>query len=314
MLTLYFPELERRRPGLSCSPSQLKPAVATVIRPTPAADIAVKNPPVRKNVTSKIASLWKKAEEMKQKADIEKNSKKYKPKDKRVWISKGKVQSEAKQPTPAPTPGQLIRSGTYDKINEMNDSAVGEKENLFYIFYIFYLTKCFISVNENQCLSQSELKPRSRSRLSIKLSKFSLRRRTGEGGRASLEDQVNGNTPVSPTESLQSPSDGLGNPVSPLSPSSGSDAAEVEEVAAMQPQSRQPNHTFKPPTTTSTSRSPASAIVAPFNYNPNQVKRNTSYVSSLGRKKEVEASSGESDVVDQKMTVSQTNSAMVTLV
>ena len=85
----------------------------------------------------------------------------------------------------------------------------------------------------------------------------------------------------------------------------------------MQPQLRQPNHTFKPPTSSSnsgTSRSPASAIVAPFNYNPNQVKRNTSYVSSLGRKKEVEANSEESDVVDQKMTVSQTNSAMVTLV
>ena len=100
-------------------------------KPTPAADIAVKNPPVRKNVTSKIASLWKKAEEMKQKADAEKNSKKYKPKDKRVWISKGKVE------VPAPTPGQLIRSGTYDKINEMNDSAVGERKTLFnFIFYL----------------------------------------------------------------------------------------------------------------------------------------------------------------------------------
>ena len=83
-------------------------------------------------MTSKIASLWKKAEEMKQKADTEKNSKKYKPKDKRVWISKGKVQGETKQQPAAPTPGQLIRSGTYDKINEMNDSAVGEKGNLFY--------------------------------------------------------------------------------------------------------------------------------------------------------------------------------------
>ena len=124
-------ELERRRPGLSSSPSQLKTNVPTVSKPTPAPDISVKNPPARKNVTSKIASLWKKAEEMKQKADTEKNSKKYKPKDKRVWISKGKVQGEAKQPGPAPT-GQLIRSGTYDKINEMNDSAVGEKEKLFY--------------------------------------------------------------------------------------------------------------------------------------------------------------------------------------
>ena len=126
-LTLDFAELERRRPGLSSSPSQQKTNVSTVRQPTPAtADITVKNPPARKNVTSKIASLWKKAEEMKAKADTEKNCKKYKPKDKRVWISKGKVQSETKPP-----PGQLIRSGTYDKINEMNDSAVGEREHLF---------------------------------------------------------------------------------------------------------------------------------------------------------------------------------------
>ena len=135
MLTPHFAELERRRPGLSSSPSQQKTNVATVSKPTPAADITVKNPPARKNVTSKIASLWKKAEEMKQKADTEKNSKKYKPKDKRVWISKGKVQGEAKQPAPAPNPGQLIRSGTYDKINEMNDSAVGEREKLFYFIF-----------------------------------------------------------------------------------------------------------------------------------------------------------------------------------
>jgi len=171
-------------------------------------------------------------------------------------------------------------SGTYDKINEMNDSAV---------------------VTE----TQSDLKPRSRSRLSIKLSKFGLRKRTGSSG-ATLEDQYNGNSLVSPTDSLQSPSEELISPDSEVA---------LEDVAMMQPQLRQPNHTFKAAGSSSSSRSPASAIVAPFNYNPHQVKRNTSYVSSLGRKKEVEPSSGESDVTDnQKMSVSQTNSAMVTLV
>lgn len=39
-------------------------------------------------------------------------------------------------------------------------------------------------------------------------------------------------------------------------------------------------------------RSPASAIVAPFNYKPSPaaaaVKRNTSYVSSIGRRREEE--------------------------
>ena len=89
----------------------------------------MKNTTAKKNVSSKIASLWKKAEELKQKADTEKSSRKFKPKDKRVWISKGKVQGDAKQQLsdpPAGQTGQLIRSGTYDKINEMNDSAVGK--------------------------------------------------------------------------------------------------------------------------------------------------------------------------------------------
>ena len=42
-------------------------------------------------------------------------------------------------------------------------------------------------------------------------------------------------------------------------------------------------------------RSPASAIVAPFNYKPSPaaaaVKRNTSYVSSIGRRREEEVDS-----------------------
>lgn len=89
----------------------------------------MKNTTAKKNVTSKIASLWKRAEELKQKADTEKSSKKFKPRDKRVWISKGKVQDDAKQQPVGPPTSQLIRSGTYDKINEMNDSAVGKREH-----------------------------------------------------------------------------------------------------------------------------------------------------------------------------------------
>merc|ERR1712117_105154 len=208
------------------------------------------------------------------------------PKDKRVWITKGKVQ--ATDNTPASSGSTLVRSGTYDKINEMTDSPT---------------------------MTQTELKPRSRSRLSIKLGKFSLKKKS------SMDDHVNGNTPLSP----ESPSDELGNSIQIVSPSDSDpptslndDAMDNGDEIKMHPQLRQPNHTFK----SSTNRSPASAIVAPFNYNPPsqsgvQLKRNTSYVSSLGRKKE-EPSSSESDVQpaeqdQKKMSGSLTNSAMVTL-
>ena len=119
-------ELERRRPLVS---NPYKTNVPTVSKPTPSVDTTVKNTTAKKNVTSKIASLWKRAEELKQKADTEKSSKKFKPRDKRVWISKGKVQDDAKQQPVGPPTSQLIRSGTYDKINEMNDSAVGKREH-----------------------------------------------------------------------------------------------------------------------------------------------------------------------------------------
>jgi len=60
-------------------------------------------------------------------------------------------------------------------------------------------------------------------------------------------------------------------------------------------------------------RSPASAIVAPFNYtpHPSTVKRNTSYVSSIGRRREEEPSSDEDK---KKFCGQQTSSTMVTLV
>ena len=273
-------DIERRKTSATQIPAaKINPAVAPKTATTG-----------KKNVTSKIASLWKKVEESKNKADTEKNSKKYKPKDKRVWITKGKIQTTDN--VPASSGSNLVRSGTYDKINEMTDSP---------------------SIPQ----SQPELKPRSRSRLSIKLSKFSLKKK------GSVEDQANGNA-LSPDTDPSSPNDELGNSIQIVSPSSeGSEAATspvTSEAIKMNPQPRQPNLTFKSP---GSNRSPASAIVAPFNYNPHQagvqLKRNTSYVSSLGRKREEQPSSEESDVqtadCDQKqMNASLTNSAMVTLV
>jgi len=272
-------DIERRK---TSAPSQIPAAKTNAVAAPKTATTG------RKNVTSKIASLWKKVEESKQKSDTEKNSKKYRPKDKRVWITKGKIQTTDN--VPASSGSNLVRSGTYDKINEMADSP-------------------------NISHPQPELKPRSRSRLSIKLSKFSLKKKS------SVEDKANGNA-LSPDTDPGSPNDELGNNIQIVSPSSeGSEAATspvTAEAIRMSPQPRQPNLTFKSP---GSSRSPASAIVAPFNYNPHQagaqLKRNTSYVSSLGRKREEQPSSEESDAVDcdQKlMNASLTNSAMVTLV
>merc|ERR1719245_1037801 len=114
-----------------------------------------------------------------------------------------------------------------------------------------------------------------------------------------MDDHYNGNTPLSP----ESPSDELGNSIQIVSPSDSDPCSPTTDNGPtdvkLHPQLKQPNHTFKSPQ----NRSPASAIVAPFNYNPPtsatsgvQLKRNTSYVSSLGRKREEHQASEDSDV------------------
>jgi len=71
----------------------------------------------------------------------------------------------------------------------------------------------------------------------------------------------------------------------------------------------------RPPLLPLSNRSPASAIVAPFNYKPSPaaaaVKRNTSYVSSIGRRREEELTASEEE---EEKKFQQTSSAMVTLV
>ena len=145
-------DIERRRPMGPPAP------VVTTTPPRPA-------PQPRKNVTSKIASLWKKVEDSKLKSKADESSKKYKPKDHRVWLGGGRKQEkeQEQQKPPAPAPGKLIRSGTYEKLTEepVPDTVDSSKT------------------------------PRSRSRLSMKLSKFSLKRRPSTT--PALEDQVNGN-------------------------------------------------------------------------------------------------------------------------
>jgi len=245
----------------------------------------------KKNVTSKIASLWKKVEDSKQTSKAVESSKRYKPKDKRIWLSKDQGVSN-NVVNSIPPPGKLIRSGTYEKINE--------------------------NVQESE--QQPTKPPRSRSRLSMKLSKFSLRRRGSE-------DQMNGNTPLTPDEPI-SPSDELGNSIVLLSPTSSEllSPEESEQNSRISPtfdmevsnsRSTPSSHTPAMTTFRSPNRSPASAIVAPFNYIPTPsnsvpLKRNTSYVSSIGRKGDGEES--DKNKKGKGYTDQQTSSTMVTLV
>ena len=230
-----------------------------------------KAPAPKKDVTSKIASLWKKVEDSKKKKET--------GKDKRIWISKGKIQDAVPEPQ-----GRLIRSGTYEKLSGPSSTSNKPSTDL------------------------KETKVRSRSRLSMKLSKFGLKRK------GAAEDQVNGNTPVSPDElgnSLGSDQDGL------VSPS----LDDVDDISSPVESSESMSTGPDGPDVRPQGRSPASAIVAPFNYKPNgqssveqlknaQLKRNSSYVSSMGRK---QASKEEIDASERKVFVN-TSSSVVTLV
>ena len=313
-------DIERRKTSGSAAAASSPQNRMNVAKPVSAVEPSLKSSTItntstvtgKKNVTSKIASLWKKVEESKQKADAERNSKKYKPKEKKVWLGKGRVQTTDNAPASAGS--SLVRSGTYDKINELVDTA-----------------------GPGPAAAQTELKPRSRSRLSIKLGKFSLKKKSSLEERDT--DLVNGNAgqqQLSPA----SPSDELGNSIQILSGSESDTVTtppaalsnttpDTVDMRSHAPQLQQPNHTSSG-TGGGFRKSPASAIVAPFNYNPPsaaasavQLKRNTSYVSSLGRRREEPPSGGggaedgdqEAECEQQKlMNGSLTNSAMVTLV
>jgi hypothetical protein len=247
----------------------------------PIAEGGPKAPPPKKDVTSKIASLWKKVEESKQKQ--QQMSKKEVAKDKRVWISRGGKPQESNQERQASPPpaGRLIRSGTYEKLN-MDDQVMTSAAAL-----------------------SKELKPRSRSRLSIKLSKFGLSSSKKKG-----EDTANGNC-----QSAGSPdTDELGNNSYPVLSSPGSSHVEspmdnrgdfADSVGAVSnhEQRTTATHPFRSSSASSSRGSLAAAVVAPFNYTPSssstgtahdveriksaaQIKRNSSYVSSMGRKRE----------------------------
>jgi len=195
----------------------------------------------------------------------EEGSKKYKPKDKRIWLGGGGSKANQEQEA-APAPGKLIRSGTYEKLAEGDETV-------------------------EAVVVDGSKPPRSRSRLSMKLSKFSLKRRPSSSTPTTSpdqEDEVNGNTTMLTSSRV---------------PSCNSVSTGPDDISG------------RPPLLPLSNRSPASAIVTPFNYKPSPasaaVKRNTSYVFSIGRRREEELTASEEE---EEKKFQQTSSAMVTLV
>eukprot|EP00088_Acartia_fossae_P007417 TRINITY_DN13484_c0_g1_i2.p1 TRINITY_DN13484_c0_g1~~TRINITY_DN13484_c0_g1_i2.p1 ORF type:complete len:1237 (-),score=294.45 TRINITY_DN13484_c0_g1_i2:692-4213(-) len=263
----------------------------------------VKTTPPRKDVASKIASLWKKVE------DSKKQKSKDTSKDKRIWISKGKVQQTAPPPSQKQNAvnnasnqqGRLIRSGTYEKLTD--PSVQDTKLNS-------------ASTTDGGSHKQPNLensKQRTRSRLSIKLSsRFGLKKRSGSTSTAAVEDQMNGNTAV-PAAELQSPiddgddlantADELGNSVEMLnSPvfDDGDDGSASTPSPRDDGDSTSPTHhddesadkLMAPPQTTAAAYLQTTKLKQQHKTN---IKRNSSYVSSLGRKLEDDSQGDDED-------------------
>ena len=57
-------------------------------------------------------------EDSKLAAKAEEGSRRYRPKDRRIWLGTKEKEAPPPAPTPAPAPGKLIRSGTYEKLTE----------------------------------------------------------------------------------------------------------------------------------------------------------------------------------------------------
>ncbi len=262
---------QARRPWSPVADSAAKKSSGTTAVPAAAAP--------KKDVTSKIASLWKKVEESKHKQQHQHASKKDGTgvKDKRVWMSRGgKLQQPdgedegGRHNAGGAPPGRLIRSGTYEKLN--TDQLVPPAG----------------------ATQPKEMKARSRSRLSIKLSKFGLTKRRDD-------DQANGNHHLQPAQSPDE-LDELGNNLPRDALDSGL-AHPADAALSVTTTTTAAGRSFRSSSSVSSSRgSLAAAVVAPFNYTPSssssngggleriksaaQIKRNSSYVSSMGRRQE----------------------------
>jgi len=296
-------EIERRRTGSNstvrrplspiANKSRNRPISPSTRPVTPKLTSPCPDKAPKKDVASKIASLWKKVEDTKKKEDNKK--KKDSTKDKRIWISKGRVQDKNNVSVGQNTDNlgsnaRLIRSGTYEKLTDPNieDTKLGGENT---------------STTDGNI--NAENKVRSRSRLSIKLSsRFGLKKRSAAAGTA--EDHMNGNTPVTPD------ADDLGNSVELLTPDDSTastprdDATTTndEDGSMSSPRDESVDTLMGPPPTLPGYK---------LQQNKAKVRRNSSYVSSLGRKME-EGSVSSSEDVTQSKSFSKTSSSVVTLV
>jgi len=280
-------------------------------------ETVAKNKP-KKEVTSRIASLWKKVEDSKKKNKPE-------SKDPRVWITQGKVIPENEL--------ALLRQDAQQQQIISNFKAQKQQE------------ASAASSTSDISRDTSDIKPRSRSRLSLKLSKFSKGKRDSTETNSAL-------TPTSPSHAATNEEDNLnGNIIN----GGENDTSALENVEGSVKRHSRLGSFFNPETSATTSTpadqpnnaAPAgtapsaarAAVVPPYNYSPPiastssslksplsaQVRRNDSYVSSMGRTKaEAEAAAAaQAAAVAQGSSTSHrklsdkaatSSSAMVTLV
>ena len=114
----------------------------------------------KKEVTSRIADLWKKVEDSKKKKEKEKGN------DKRVWIAKGKVIPESERALLRPHAEQQAIIDNFQKSTKQREQLQNQQE-------IQTHNDSMASNTSPASNSNNNTKVRSRSRLSIKLSKFS---------------------------------------------------------------------------------------------------------------------------------------------
>jgi hypothetical protein len=117
----------------------------------------------KKEATSKIASLWKKIEDSKKKKEKDKTN------DKRIWIAKGKVIPESERALLQPHTEQQTLIDNFQKSSKQQKEQLRKSPNT-------QAQNDSITSNSsasNNTSNNSGRKERSRSRLSIKLSKFS---------------------------------------------------------------------------------------------------------------------------------------------
>jgi hypothetical protein len=306
------------RPMSPSSGPATRPVSPKLITP-PQPELITKGP--RKDVASKIASLWKKVEDSKK-------QKKDTAKDKRVWISKGKVQQQTQkneQQDMNSTAGRLIRSGTYEKLTDpsIQDSKFSETA----------------TVDGKPTGTTTENKQSTRSRLSIKLSsRFGLKKQQPQqkggvnGGVSAVEptaeDNMNGNT-TTPT------ADDLGNSVELVTTPDNDDESSTSSPRYDYPPSNDDGQLSPAPSSPRGDESSDTLMGPPplptmayannklIKQTTTHLKRNSSYVSSLGRKLDEESqfdgqtlSSVEELTTQQqqKKSFSKTSSSVVTLV